>query len=239
MADPESLNPGQALFHQALELKNNGRLLEAEKKMKDALELEPVNPDYHFELANVYAARFDALRQTRAQDKAKEMLDAACDQLSQTVMMKPDYLAAHYNLGVLYKWSRRFEEAREEFKKVLALDPNSVNAAMQIGEIYEEQGFFDEAGDWYRKAKQMNYGNPDIDAALEDLKEHESRAHQQMLSETRPGLIGSQMGTSAQQQILSQSGIGNPPQQGIQQAIPYLGSMLMQEFMKRRAKSDE
>lgn len=170
------LNPGRPSFEEALQFKNSGQFLEAEKKLKEALQFEPANPDYHFELANVYAARFDLLRKTRAREKAEEMLNLASDQLNQTVMLKPDHAAAHYNLGVLYKRGRRYEEAREEFKKVLSIDPNSVNAVMQIGAVYEEQGFFDEARDYYRKAKEINYGNTDIDAALEDLKEHEAQA---------------------------------------------------------------
>ena len=238
ISSAEDLNPGRPAFEEAVGLKNNGQLLEAEKKFKEALQLEPANPDYHFELANVYAARFDILRKSRAEEKTKEMLALASDQLSQTVMLRPEHIPAHYNLGVLYKRAGRFEEAREQFKKVLALDPNSVNAIMQIGAVYEEQGFFDEARDYYQKAKTMNYGNPDIEGALEDLKNHEAQAHQHTLNQ-KPFLMNSQVISSAQDQVMNSSKIGNPPQQNIQQALPYLGSMLIQEFMKRREKSSE
>lgn len=235
-AAQEALNPGRSSFEQALELKDKGQFLEAERKLKDALELEPANPDYHFELANVYAASFDSLRQTRAQDKAREMLALATSHLSQTVMLQPAHLAAQYNLGILYKRAGRFEEAREQFKKVLALDSNNVNAMMQIGAIYEEQGFFDEARDSYKKAKQMNYSNTDIDLALEDLEEHEDKAHKRMMSETSSlmGRRGMHTTQSAQDQVS-----GNTQNSGAAaQALPSLGALLLQQFMQRRGRTE-
>ena len=160
-------------------------------------------------------------------------------------MLQPDFLAARYNLGVVYKRLGRFEEAREEFKHVLELDPNSVNAQMQIGSVYEEQGFFDEAKDAYRRAWEMDYGNPGIKAALEDLDHHAEVAHRQMLAQTEP-LGFSQFRNrfdyspnSHASQIQSDRQTEADAGQGIQQAVPYLATLLVQQLMKSRQNTGD
>ena len=49
-----------------------------------------------------------------------------------------DYV--HYRLGVKYKNTRKYEQAVEEFKKVLAAYPDNYNAYMKLAEIRKDQG---------------------------------------------------------------------------------------------------
>lgn len=236
LSHPET---GQAFYEEGLRFKNEGNLAEAERSFAKALELAPSNHESHFELANVYAERYDRLGSSKKASSAELLLSAARE-LEQTVMLQPDFLAAHYNLGIVYKRLGRFEEAREEFKRVLELDPRSINAQMQIGSVYEEQGFFEEAKDAYRRAWEMDHGNPDIKDAMDHLEGHAEAAHRQMIAETEPGRYASFRDSfnyspfsHAQQMEVNRHGEAGAGQ-GIQQAVPYLATMLVQQFMKLR-----
>lgn len=45
---------------------------------------------------------------------------------------------------------KKWERAREAFKRVYELDPSQAKALFQIGYTYEGQGFYDEARTYYR-----------------------------------------------------------------------------------------
>ncbi len=158
-------------FEEGIQLRDKGSLEDAENRFKKALDLEPANTQYHFELANLYAMRYDSLSASQKRERSEHLLGAAARELEQAAMLEPNFIAAHFNLGVIYKRLSRFEEARVSFREILRLDPRHVPSQMQIGSVYEEQGFYDEAEDAYRQAKKMDYRNSDIDLAIEDLKE--------------------------------------------------------------------
>lgn len=233
----------QAAFDEALRLKAEGNFAEAERYFTKALEMSPARPSYRFELANLYAERYDRLRTTGSAE-ARELLERAERELEQTVMMDPNFIAARYNLGVVQKRLGKFEQARDEFRQVLLLEPRAVNAQMQLGATYEEQGFFLEARDAYRTAQSMNATNPDIETALHDLDKHEEEARRRMRAETQPGmgLLGSNFNYSpnsyARQYEAARQG-DTQANQGLQQAIPYIGAMLVQELMKIRSQNRE
>ena len=215
-------------------LKDEGNFEESERFIKKALEFEPTNYNYHFELANVYALRYD---QVPKRQKRIEMLDAAARELEQAVMLHPGFVQAYFNLGVVYKKQQKYEKAREQFRQVLQLDPNLVNAYMQLGAIYEEQGFFDEAKDEYLKAKELDFGNSAIDSAIEDLstrKEEDrdrmlARASMEQFGRMRYGMPYSPNSQAAyyaanrQDEIESTAGFG--------QTIPHLATWLISQFM--------
>ena len=155
----ESASPAgesDAAYQEAIKLREQGRFEDAEHQLLRALEEEPGNADYHFELANVYAATYDQWNQT-AKSLAQKKLDQAAYEFSQVTMIRPDFVAAHYNLGVILKNRGDFEKAREKFRKVLELDSTSSAAWMQIGASYEAQGFFDEASDAYKNTSQLKH----------------------------------------------------------------------------------
>ena len=153
-------NTARQAFEQGLAAKNENRLNEAEHYFKKALEEEASNADYHFELATVFALQ--------------ENLIAASRELEQAVMIRPDFVAGHFNLGVVYKKRGKFEEARAQFKKAMTLTPPGQSVTpflMQIASIYEEQGFYDDAESLYKEALEKDYGNAEPRNALETLNE--------------------------------------------------------------------
>jgi Flp pilus assembly protein TadD len=230
---------------EGLQLGNKDSLLQAERQLIQALQLEPANPDYHFELAGIYAARYDSLSQSAYSPGAAEMLERAGRELEQAVMLQPDFLAAHYNLGVIYKRQGRFEEAREQFRRVLGLHPNHAKAQIQLGATYEEQGFFEDAREEYLKAQEMDFLNPEIKFLVADLEERKKMARERALAE---GFAASSMKSAGNQLDFSSPNRsspyeGNPDdalqaQRAVKQALPYLASMLVQQWMSRRGSED-
>ncbi len=232
-------------FEQGLVSKNAGRLDESERHFKKAVEEEPSNADYHFELANIFALERDAALRGRDALRAKESLASAARALEQTVMIRPDFLAAHFNLGVVYKKQQKYEEARNEFKKGMELVPPSQPVTpflMQIASIYEDQGFYDDAESVYNDAMEKDYGNTEIRNALETLGERRQTALLRERQEQGSRLqnhwkdlaaAGSQYGNSGG---LLQN--GQPQQPGLGQFVPALGAWLVQQMMNRKGNSD-
>lgn len=232
---------GQKAFEEGIRLNERGRPLEAERQFVRALEFDPGNADIHFELANAYAARFDKWKHKPNHPTALGWLEKASSSFEQVIMIRPDYLAAHYNLGVIYTKRMEYEKARAQFQKVLSLDSRSVAAWMQIGKIYEEQGFFDEAEDAYLKAREFDYTNPEIRSVLEDLKlnraDYAKRAAARdaasSLEKYRRGFRYAAFSPASDYARDRRNAIENA--QGPLAAIPYAAAMIIEEFMNRKA----
>ncbi|MFZ5803135.1 MAG: tetratricopeptide repeat protein [Candidatus Omnitrophota bacterium] len=228
-------------IQEGVQLRDQGKFAEAEAYFLRAIEKEPTLGVYHFELASVYAAQQGLWRQYPDHPRAKRLLAQSEDQLLQAITLDPTFLPAHYNLGIIQKNRGLYEEARASFKKVIELNPRSIWAWMQIGEIYETQGFFEDAEDAYRKAKELDYFNPEIDRALRSLKERAGEQKTQVPSRSRWETMA-----------LPGGGIRAPfyrsrtePGAGLDAsnrsvspvaALPYVASMLYQQFMNFRAE---
>jgi len=218
-----------------------GAISRAERKFIRALEFDPANPEYHFELANVYATRYDAWKELPGHPKTQEWLRKTAKALEQAAMIRPDFVAAHFNLGVVYKKLGRYERSREQFKKVLLVDPKNAAAHMQIAATYEEQGFFDEAKDSYLKAKEFDYFNPAIQSSLENVDEMKEedrlRQNERAMRSRQMRMLGYFKHTpgSLADQHQNERMLAGQSGQNAAIAIPYLAQMLVKQFMNRRA----
>lgn len=174
-------HPGQDHFQKALAAMGEGALDEAEEQFKEALLQEPTNAEYRFELANLYGIRHDEFLHVRDETGAQEKLEASRRELEQAVMAKPDFLAARFNLGVVYKNLGEYEKAREQFKEVLkremGSDPILIQgpAELQIGLTYEAQGFYDDAEMIYHELQERYPGHPELQRALQGLEERRAQ----------------------------------------------------------------
>lgn len=240
-----ALSPGAGDFEAALEFKSQGQIYEAADHMKKAVNLDPSNADYHFELANIYALQRDEFQNSGDEVQARKMLEASAAELEQAVMYEPDFLAAHFNLGVVYKKLGKYEAAREKFRTVLEMDPEQLAAQMQIGATYEDQGFFDEAETIYLEAREKYFRNPDVELALNDLAQRRLAAKHRAASSAGgipPAAFGALTSSGARSYFETQNAIypnsQNDRSASVAQAIPYLGSLLMQQFMKNRTSRE-
>ncbi len=246
-----SSHSSQEAFQEAMVLKAEGRLVEAEGKLAEALQSEPGNPAYHFELANLYALQHDAYQEI-SRDRSAALLGRVAHELDQTLMLDPDFLPAQYNLAVTYKRLGEYERAREELRRLISKAEKKDdlgmkrNAVMQIGLVYQEQGFFEEARDYFLQAREMDYGNLDAQDALENLKQHqqwkEANARKQDMGRSLSTMQQSLSQVSANSRTASgQYSASNPygysdPRSTAgsqQQMISSLGSMLAQQFLSR------
>ena len=147
-------------FLHAMKSKQEGDLLEAERLLQRAINLEPQNPDLYFELGNLHIER--------------DRLESARLELGQAVMIAPSHLAAHFNLGLVNRGLGRMSEARDEFRRVLELDPRNTRARLQIGYTYQAEGFTEDARQAFETAGEMDASNPEPQRALEDLEQFEN-----------------------------------------------------------------
>lgn len=148
-------------FAHALKAKEEGDLLEAERLLRKAIDLESHHADPHFELGNLLILK-DGLREAQRE-------------FEQAIMIDPRHLASHYNLGLVDRELALMSEAREEFRQVLEIDPQQIQAQLQIGYTYQEEGFLEEARQAFQTAREMDWNHPEPLRALEDLDEFESQ----------------------------------------------------------------
>ncbi len=109
--------------------------------------LQPEDAEYLLNLGN------DAYNQGN--------LEAAMQQYQKCLELKPDYLIARYNLGVVYLEQELWEEAIIELEKVIATDPNYAEAYNYLGIISQHEHRLNQAIEYYQKAIEIRYQFPD------------------------------------------------------------------------------
>lgn len=164
------------------------------KNYTEASSREPQNPVFLSEIGKLYLLRADAYRtaigSTDAAKKAtaekgvQENLALAEDFLKKAITAKPDYLAARYQLGVVYERQNRVKDSIGELEKVLVLNNKDVGVGFELSILYYRDGRKDQAlqllekvvqlapenvnARWYLSALQEEQGQ--YDKALETLK---------------------------------------------------------------------
>jgi tetratricopeptide (TPR) repeat protein len=200
----------------------------AESLLGRAIDLEPENSDFHFELGSLYVERGH--------------LERARQEFEQTLMIQPSHLPARYNLGLVYRELGFMSEARSEFRKVLELDPSNVKAQLQIGYIYQAEGFIEEARQAFERAHEMDPLDQEPEDALEDLAEWEAKLHERSLAETNRSFQRNQRylynpNSPLRSPYRSESGLAPNPQLSQKDALVQAGMFLIQELMAKRAQA--
>jgi len=218
-----------------LSAKTDVELVGMERELKAKLGLEPGNPDLFYRLSTVYATLFDRTRKQKG-SQSTEWLVKSRDALEKVLMIRPEDKVAHYNLGVVYKRLGQMERSREELRKTIRLCDKEKDVRLlcaswlQIGSVYEEQGFFDEAKEAYLKAREFDYGNPEIQEAIRDVNVKRKTPDKGGGSSFGMPSMGNSFSSNPQ----TAAAMGQDPnaqdQNGIAQALPALGQALMQKF---------
>lgn len=233
--EPEDPMAVRDSISEGLSGKTDMELIGMERELKAKLGMEPGNADLYYRLSTVYATLFDRTR-TQKGNQSLEWLVKSRDALEKVLMIRSEDKVAHYNLGVVYKRLAQMERAREELKKAIRLcDPEQDTyllcaSWLQIGSVYEEQGFFEEAKEAYLKAREFDYGNPDIQEALRNVDAKRKAPEKGGSPSFGMPMMGNALSTNPQTAAAMGKDPNEQDQDGIAQALPALGQMIMQKF---------
>jgi tetratricopeptide (TPR) repeat protein len=142
-----------------------GEPILAEQEFRKALRLNPDLVNAHYGLARLLktqkkegqaAIEFDEARELEMREDhgiqavrlsneslqlaAKGDLTGSIDLLRKAVLLKPDYGAAHYNLGLVLADSAEFSSARDELIKAVSLLPGEARAWFDLGRVLLKLG---------------------------------------------------------------------------------------------------
>jgi tetratricopeptide (TPR) repeat protein len=78
------------------------------------------------------------------------------------IAINPNYIEAHYNLGITYHDKGMLDEAITEYKKAIALKPDYINAQYNLGMTYYDKGMLDEAIVEFNKAITIDPDSADV-----------------------------------------------------------------------------
>lgn len=215
--------------------KTDAELFAAERYLKSKIAKESNNAAYYLELSEIYAALFDKTRTQKGKQFA-EWISRSADALEKAVMIDPTNKIAHFNLGIVYKRQGKMEKAREELKKTIRLCDPQLDASvafaswMEIGGIYADQGFWDEARESFLKAREYDFSNLDVQEAIREVqakKQQDTGASSMPLM--APSMRASRM-SSMGPMVAPDPHLDAGTQYPGAQALPYLGSLLAQQF---------
>jgi Flp pilus assembly protein TadD len=105
---------------------------------------------------------------------------SAISDLEGALALKPDYVEAHYQMGVLLALAGRPAEARSEFEKVINMDPGDSRAMNNLGCLLFEAGKTAEAESAFTSSLQVDGGNWEAKRNLADLCISTGRAQEGM-----------------------------------------------------------
>lgn len=83
---------------------------------------------------------------------------------------RPSYVAGHVVMGKCHLSAGRFEEARQEFQKVLQLDADHPAALWHLGKIDEQMGWEDLALQHFVLAQALDPFNAELSECIEKLR---------------------------------------------------------------------
>jgi len=120
------------------------------------------------------------LVETAAAEVKRGKLKTAIVKLQQAVALSPDFIEAHYQLGVALREQIRasneddashstLAQAKTAFRRVLELSPNHAPAHLQLGLLLEPQGDLTRAKSEFETAAQLSPGLVDAHLALSRL----------------------------------------------------------------------
>src|SRR5262249_17378523 len=111
---------------------------------------------------------------------------AAAECYRSAIVLQPDLIDAHYNLGIVLAEQHLLFDAEASYRQAIALDPSYVNAHKNLGNTLKEQGRFDTAIECYRRALKLDPKCASAQSSLVfDLNYSATHAVQECLDEAR------------------------------------------------------
>jgi tetratricopeptide (TPR) repeat protein len=162
-ADGAQQKLGELHYALGSQLALHGQTLAAEPLLLKATQLLPTNPMVFL----LYAHVQDALDQDRNAVEAYE----------RSIRIKPDLVAAHYSLGLLYDREGRLPDAIASLKKAVTLEPNNAYLNYDLGVLFAKQNNYQQSAIYSRQAMETSQGFAEsfnnYAFALANLKQYE------------------------------------------------------------------
>ena len=135
---PDASHTAEAFFHLGNLHRSHGRIDDAERAFRDAIQ---ARPGYADALNNLGSLLKDSGRTAEAERA-----------LSEAVRCRPNFPEAHFNLGTLLMDLRRYDEAADHLRSSLAAEPHQAdaqywlgNASMALGDVRAARAAYEAA----------------------------------------------------------------------------------------------
>nr|WP_290227347.1 tetratricopeptide repeat protein [Trichocoleus desertorum] len=205
----------QNLYQEATALQKQNSFTEAEKKYRQALQLDPKQGEIWSDLGHLY------YQISRSQDALSMLLQAL--EVSRFV---PLY---HYRLGLVFEQLQQIEPAIQAYQNTIKLDAKWIEAYLALGRIFLAQAQYDPAIHNYLIAHDLNPRDAKI--LVELGQAYESKAHD---SELKSAFYlgfsyyrqGNYLAASEQYQKFLDSPTPGIASEAIQRVYRYLGDSL-------------
>jgi tetratricopeptide (TPR) repeat protein len=153
-----------------------GRLPDAEKNLRKALELNADQRDAHGVLTGLYiqqkkydeALRLCATQKQRLEKQPSALafveylegriytikgdLAKGLQHFEKAIELDPNILGAYEAMAQIHYREKRIDEARKEYEGIVAKNPRHIAGYMALGTIYDQMGEWKKAEESYRKA---------------------------------------------------------------------------------------
>ncbi len=111
----------------------------AKRMYEEYLKLSPKDPEPYLKIGNINFAAADFLRQLDRADLQNQVsagLKLAEENYQRAVQLKPNYVLAIYNLGVVYERQGRVKDAIGQLELIKQANPSDANLIFQLGLLY-------------------------------------------------------------------------------------------------------
>ncbi len=145
-------SPGDKAFKKGNEEFQKGNFLEAEKAYREAINLEPKEPIYLYNLA------ITLIRQNKD--------DEALLYLQKMLEIQPNSYSANKAIAEIYSRKSNYEEAGKYYRKAVEISPNDPDAFYNLGACLKNTGDYQGAMSAFEKATELR---PDFTDAYYEL----------------------------------------------------------------------
>ena len=169
----------EPVFESAYAAHRDGRLDDAERGYRAALDIDPAHVDAlhllgvlrhqlgaHAEAADLVGRAANLRPQDAALQlnlgnalKALGQLDGAIERFRNALTLAPTFPLAHYNLGNAYAAAGRHEDAADAFQKSLRLQPANTSSHNNLGNALHALGRHEEAIASFQRALELQPGH--------------------------------------------------------------------------------